>query len=246
MVLTRADREWIEQRACAAGFELAGVASVPESADGQASEDDLRYTRWVDSGYAGEMEYLKRADEAGEYLRGDLRRSMPWARSVIVCAVNYNADAPRSIDPATPTQGWIARYAWSGREDSGAGSDYHDVLLSRLRMLEAELKLRFGAASTMRCYVDTGPLVERGLCGTRGRWLDRQEHLPDTAAAGLLAAAGSDCDVTGARPGRMERACGRPLRKLHALHRCLPHRCALRACARWRACDGCHRAALLI
>ena len=153
---------------------LAGVASVPEPADDHASEDDLRYTRWVDSGYAGEMEYLKRADEAGEYLRGDLRRSMPWARSVIVCAVNYNADAPRSIDPAAPTEAWIARYAWSGREDSGAGSDYHDVLLSRLRMLETELKLRFGTDSTMRCYVDTGPLVERGYAVRAGvGWIGR-------------------------------------------------------------------------
>jgi epoxyqueuosine reductase len=172
LVLTRADREWIEQRARAAGFDLAGVTAVPESASTSAAEDDLRYAQWIDAGHAGEMEYLKRADEAGEYIRGDLRRSMPWARSVIVCAVNYNAAAPLSIDPADAKTGWIARYAWSGHEDSGAdyneGSDYHDVLLLRLRLLEAELKERFGEASAMRCYVDTGPLAERAYAAKAG------------------------------------------------------------------------------
>jgi epoxyqueuosine reductase len=165
MALTRADREWIEQRARVAGFDLAGVASVPESA---ASDEARRYAEWIDAGRAGEMEYLKRADEAGEYLRGDLRRAMPWARSVIVCAVNYNADAPLSIEPAPPKTGWIARYAWSGRKDSSAGSDYHDVLLPQLRVIEQELKQRFGAACETRCYVDTGPLVERGYAARAG------------------------------------------------------------------------------
>jgi len=161
MPLTRADREWIEQRALAAGFDLAGMAAVPQPSSAPASEDDRRYAQWIDAGYAGEMDYLKRTDDAGEYLRGDLRRSMPWARSVIVCAVNYNAAAPKSIDPADSKAGWIARYAWSGREESGSASDYHDVLLHQLRTLESEVKERFGADASARCYVDTGPLVER-------------------------------------------------------------------------------------
>ena len=120
MPLTLADREWIEQRALAAGFDLAGMAAVPQPSSAPASEDDRRYAQWIDAGHAGEMEYLKRADDSGEYIRGDLRRSMPWARSVIVCAVNYNAAAPTSIDPADSKAGWIARYAWSGKA-SGEG-----------------------------------------------------------------------------------------------------------------------------
>jgi epoxyqueuosine reductase len=172
MTLTRADREWIEQRAQAAGFDLAGVAAVPESASPDASEEGQHYAQWVDAGYAGEMEYLKRTDAAGDYLHGDVRRSMPWARSVIVCALNYNASAPKSIDPADAKAGWIARYAWSGQldsnTDSSKGSDYHDVLLHQLRALESELKERFAAESTMRCYVDTGPLAERAYAARAG------------------------------------------------------------------------------
>jgi len=166
MTVTRADREWIEQRARAVGFDLAGVAAVPESVG------DRRYAQWIDSGYAGEMEYLKRTDDTGDYLRGDVRRSMPWARSVIVCALNYNAAAPKSIDPADAKAGWIARYAWSGQHDAASdaskGSDYHDVLLLQLRALEVELKDRFGADAAMRCYVDTGPLAERAYAASAG------------------------------------------------------------------------------
>jgi epoxyqueuosine reductase len=83
---------------------------------------------------------------------------VPWARSVIVCAANYNADAPKSIDPAPAESGWIARYAWSAH--AGQPSDYHDVLLRRLKQLEQSLQQELGPLQT-RCYVDTGPLVER-------------------------------------------------------------------------------------
>jgi epoxyqueuosine reductase len=165
MMLTRADRDWIEQQALAAGFDLAGVASVT---DPLTTKEDHRYTEWINAGRAGEMEYLKRANEAGDYLRGDLRRTMPWARSIIVCAVNYNADAPLSTNPADPKAGWIARYAWSGRENSSAASDYHDVLLSQLRAIETQLKAHFGEVCETRCYVDTGPLVERGYAARAG------------------------------------------------------------------------------
>jgi epoxyqueuosine reductase len=160
MTFTREVRDWVENRARAAGFDLAGVASVPDSDTEAAEEARRRFAEWIAAGHSGEMEWMKRADESGELLRGDLRRAMPWARSVVVCAVNYNADAPRSIDAAEKGVGWIARYAWSGSE-GGKGADYHDVLLPRLKTVEAELKARFGEACQTRCYVDTGPIVER-------------------------------------------------------------------------------------
>ena len=169
VALTHADREWIEQRARAVGFDSAGVTAVHEPDSASAAENDRRYAEWVDAGYAGEMDYLKRSDDSGEYLRGDVRRSMPWARSVIVCAMNYNAAAPRSIDPADAKSGWIARYAWSGRgDDSGKGSDYHDVLLHELLALESQLRERFGAEASMRSYVDTGPMAERAYAARAG------------------------------------------------------------------------------
>ncbi len=121
------------------------------------------------------MEWLKRRDEAGTLVRSGLRVGMPWARSVIVCALNYNADAPKSIDPSPAGTGWIARYAWSGRTDddgSLAATDYHDELLGRLRRIEAGLQER--VACETRCYVDTGPVLERSFAAQAGvGWIGR-------------------------------------------------------------------------
>jgi epoxyqueuosine reductase len=168
MTLTFSDREWIVEQARAAGFDLAGIAAVPEPAD------DARFAAWVAAGYAGELDYLTRTDDAGNLVRGDLRRITPWARSVIVCAVNYSPGptAPLSIDPTPGDSGWIARYAWSSRPNAKTGgkqpADYHDVLKPQLELLEAQLKQRFGATCNTHCYVDTGPVLERDFAARAG------------------------------------------------------------------------------
>lgn len=167
---TQADRQWIEAEAKVEGFDLAGVAPVPSSESDETSAADRYFTDWIDSGKCGGMEWLKRRDSDGRLVRGDLRRALPWARSVLVCAKNYNTEAPRSTDETAADRGWIARYAWSGAaagppEDVATaplqGSDYHDVLLSKLKRLEQRVLDRFGAAIETRAYVDTGPVVER-------------------------------------------------------------------------------------
>ena len=119
MQLGAGERLWVEAEARAVGFELAGLAEVPDPESTYARAEAQRFADWVSSGAAGEMEWLQRRDADGGLVRGDLRRSMPWARSVLVCAVNYNARAPRSTDPASADRGWIARYAWSGRGSGG-------------------------------------------------------------------------------------------------------------------------------
>jgi epoxyqueuosine reductase len=148
-----------------AGFSKAGVAPIPQPGEPGLTEFETYFENWIERGYAGEMEYLKRRDQDNRLLRSSLRIAVPWARSVIVCAANYNADAPRSVDPASPESAWIARYAWTGyRSESSQGpsrpSDYHDVLLARLKKLEQRLQQELGPFPS-RCYVDTGPLVER-------------------------------------------------------------------------------------
>lgn len=165
-------REWVQERAIEAGFDIAGIAAVSSTSQ-QGIVDAERFAEWVDAGRAGEMEYLKRRNEHGVLLRSGVEIAMPWARAVVVCAVNYNADAPRSIDPAEPGTGWIARYAWSGRatvDDAGEmrlePSDYHDEMLGRLRRVEAALRERYSCET--KCYVDTGPLVERVAAAKAG------------------------------------------------------------------------------
>src|ERR1035441_10462950 len=158
-------RRWLDECAREAGFDAVGVAEVRAPDDPAVAQESARYTAWVEAGRAGEMEYLTRRDESGRLVRSALRVAMPWARSVVVCALNYNADAPRSIDPAPGNAGWIARYAWSGRmgkDGAVVPTDYHDELLGRLRRIEAGLLAQTGC--TNRSYVDTGPQIGRAAC----------------------------------------------------------------------------------
>ena len=152
----------------AEGFDLAGIVSLDGVPDSTQRADYLE--EWIAAGHAGEMDYLKRRDEHQQLLRSSIETAFPWARSVVVCAVNYNAEAPHSIDPAPPGTGWMARYAWSGTRDENGDitpTDYHDVLLKRLRSLEDRLKslLLFDQA---RSYVDTGPVIERAYAHIAG------------------------------------------------------------------------------
>jgi epoxyqueuosine reductase len=157
--------EWVRQNALAEEFDLAGVASAPASEEPGGERTAERFSDWVANGRAGEMEYLKRCDERGELLRRSARVAMPWARSVVVCALNYNGAGPKSIDVAEGDRGWIARYAWNGDERGGA-VDYHTDLMRRLRAVEAALRGRIECET--KCLVDTGPLLERDFAARAG------------------------------------------------------------------------------
>jgi len=139
----------VMQSARDAGFELAGIAPIGTS-------PELEYfPRWIAEGYAGKMKYLEGRDEHGRLKRAALANVAPWARSVVVCAINYNTAQPYSTEVTDKTHGWISRYAW-GRQD------YHDSVMPRLRKVEGALKAACGGDELItRCYVDTGPIVER-------------------------------------------------------------------------------------
>jgi len=131
----------------ALGIDLCGVAPAAEFPELAHLEE------WLGRGYAGDMRYLH-----------DARRRSPsyvvqGARSVIVCALNYNTSLPGStevpdeIAAQDGPHGWIARYAW--------GDDYHDVLGEKLDALVKALQKEFPERFEARAYVDTGPIVER-------------------------------------------------------------------------------------
>jgi epoxyqueuosine reductase len=87
---------------------------------------------------------------------------------------------------------WIARYAWSSRVDASGkrvASDYHKVLLKRLKALESRLHDQFGGFES-RAYVDTGPVVERSLAVAAGLgWTGKNTCLihPKLGSFGFLA-----------------------------------------------------------
>jgi epoxyqueuosine reductase len=161
-VRTAADTKWIAEQATALGFGLCGVARADKF-----PELDLAQG-WLARGYAGEMKYL--ADER----RSNPHSVMPGIRSVIVCALNYNSPAPRSVDALPPEKneprGWISRYAW--------GEDYHEVLKHKLQTLAHSLPQRFSEPHEVRIYADTGPLNERVFAKHAGLgWLGKNTLL---------------------------------------------------------------------
>jgi len=156
------DTAWIVERASALGFDLCGVVRAEKFPELDLAQE------WLARGYAGEMKYL--ADER----RANPQGVMPGLRSVIVCALNYNSPAPRSVDALKPEEsqprGWISRYAW--------GQDYHEVLQQKLQALANGLPERFAEPHEARIYADTGPLHERVFAKHAGLgWLGKNTLL---------------------------------------------------------------------
>ncbi len=161
----------VTRAATDAGFDLVGIAPVDDA-------PELEYfPRWIADGHAGEMKYLEARDEQGRLKRASLAHAAPWARSVVVCAINYNTAQPYSTEVSETEvsekrRGWISRYAW-GRQD------YHDSVMPRLRQVETALKNAYGAGDLItRCYVDTGPIVERVVAKYAGiGWIGKNTCL---------------------------------------------------------------------
>ena len=155
---------WIRERARALGFDDCGVAPAEKF-----PELD-NFSEWLERGYGGEMKYLE------DPRRSDPRRAMPGARSLIVCALNYNGEQPYStecktdVDDSANPRGWISRYAW--------GEDYHEVLWEKLNKLAAEMRARFPQPFEVRAYADTGPIHERTAAKYAGLgWLGKNTLL---------------------------------------------------------------------
>ena len=148
--------ESIKFAALSLGYSLAGIAPVE-----QFGELDY-FPEWIAAGHHGEMSYLESRTEGGELKRSSIQRAAPWAKSVVVCAMNYNTVPPYSTEFNDPTRGWISRYAWGQR-------DYHDVILPKLRELEERVREQANEPNArFWSYVDTGPIVERVLAQHAG------------------------------------------------------------------------------
>ena len=157
------DTAWIVGRACTLGFSLCGVAPLERFPEHAAFEE------WLERGYGGAMGYLADAR------RRDPSQVLAGARSVIVCALNYNTAHPDSSEAAAADgsggpRGWISRYAW--------GRDYHEVLWERLNALADALREQFPEPHESRAYADTGPVAERLFAKYAGLgWLGKNTLL---------------------------------------------------------------------
>ena len=153
MLAAAALTEAVKARALTLGFDLVAVGPAEPPEHGEA------LTRWVAEGHAGTMAYLgRRLPE-----RLDPRRVLPEARAVVCVALNYYQGAP--VDASWSP---VARYAW--------GRDYHDVMTPRMEALARFIGEAAGERG--RCYVDTGPILERDLAARAGLgWVGKNSML---------------------------------------------------------------------
>ncbi len=128
------------------GFDSCRVATcdVPPHAD--------EFRNWLRNDAYGEMHYMERAKEK----RCDPQKVLPGARAIVVLAMNYFQKETKGYETPAAT-GRIARYAW--------GDDYHIVVERKLKKIDEFLR-KFGG--DQKCYVDTGPVLERDYAGEAG------------------------------------------------------------------------------
>jgi epoxyqueuosine reductase len=128
------------------GFDSCRVTVCDEPAHA------LEFRTWLREGEHGEMNYMER----GEEKRCDPQKVLPGARSIVVLALNYFQGQEERLSHSDAT-GRIARYAW--------GDDYHEVFGTKLDEVDQFLR-RFGGQQ--KCYVDTGPILERDHAAQAG------------------------------------------------------------------------------
>ena len=153
-LLTLALRDSIKARALELGFDRVAMGSARPPEHGQA------FVRWLDAGYAGQMEYLGR----GRATRLDPARLLPGCRSVIAVALNYApADDEQDARP-------VARYA--------RGRDYHKVMRPRLHALRDFVTQAAGTGVKSRASLDTSAVLERDLAAGAGLgWIGKNANL---------------------------------------------------------------------
>jgi len=141
------------------GFDLVGISPVQAPAHSESFAD------WLRRGYHGEMAYMTRT--AGKRLHpGEF---LPWARSVVSVALNYNTPYTREAG-AEGIRGWISRYAW--------GDDYHDVMQAKLKRLLDSVRAEAGTEVQGRIYVDAGPVMDREAGARAGiGWFGKNTNL---------------------------------------------------------------------
>lgn len=141
--------------------------------------------------YAG-MEWMAR-NQGSRFNPASL---VPGAKMAIVVALSYQHDAPQTL----PGMG-IARYA--------RGRDYHRWMKERLASLAAYLTQDWPDL-LFRCFVDTGPILERDLAAQAGiGWIGKNTCLihRDTGSFVFLGVILIDRDLPAGQPAADE--CGR-------------------------------------
>ncbi|MGA8095128.1 MAG: tRNA epoxyqueuosine(34) reductase QueG [Steroidobacteraceae bacterium] len=143
------------------GFDRIGVAPI------DIPQDEQHLLRWLDAGFHGEMDYMRRHGT----LRSRPQELSPGTIRVVSARMDY---WPAAAEEAAAVlgdadRGYIARYA--------LGRDYHKVLRGALARLAKALAADIGPFGYRVC-VDSAPVLEKALARNAGLgWIGKHTNL---------------------------------------------------------------------
>lgn len=143
--------EELKSTALEMGFVLAGVVAAAEPKRLE------HFNRWLENGYAGQMQYLEQRKSAYSHPR----HVLDGCKSILMLGLPYPSDKPEAKNPddEKTEHAKVARYA--------ANLDYHDIIHAKLKTLQAWL-LEKAPDAVARGIVDTAPLLEREFAEAAG------------------------------------------------------------------------------
>ncbi|UCE50102.1 MAG: tRNA epoxyqueuosine(34) reductase QueG, partial [Phycisphaerales bacterium] len=166
----------IKHKTTELSFDLLGVTdAAPIDAD-QAKA----LVRWLESGFAGDMDYMGRNLQK----RLNPARLLQGAQSVIVVGLNYtpvhfregNSGEHRESRIENRPSGRVANYALY--------EDYHGFVKQRLRSLILFLNSLVDTSFDFRICVDSAPVAERALAARAGLGFIGKNHMLINPALG--------------------------------------------------------------
>jgi epoxyqueuosine reductase len=149
----------IKRKTLELGFDLVGVTDAAPINDKQVE----LLTRWLEAGYAGQMDYMHRNLEK----RINPGKLLKDAQSIICVGLNYKTLKQNRSDAGAPV-GKVASYAQY--------QDYHPFIESRLRRLVAFIDSVAGGHKFKIC-VDSPPVAERALAARSGIGFIGKNHM---------------------------------------------------------------------
>jgi len=149
---TKMIKDWAREL----GFMDCGIAQA-----GFLEEEAPRLEAWLNKGFHGEMHYMENYFDK----RLDPRLLVDDAKSVISLSLNYYTPE-QQVDSSAPR---ISKYAY--------GSDYHDVIKSKLKQLLQLINDHIGEVNG-RAFVDSAPVLDKVWAKKAGLgWVGKNANL---------------------------------------------------------------------
>lgn len=147
---------YIKDEAKKLGFYEIGISKAE-----RLTEEDDRFSKWLDNGFHGSMSYMENNFDK----RLDPTQLVKGAKSVISFMFNYYTETNQS----EKSRFKVSKYAY--------GRDYHKVIKNKLNKLMNNINDNLHSTSG-RAFVDSAPILERSWAKKSGLgWIGKNSML---------------------------------------------------------------------